>query len=77
MHEFIRTLASNLSQPGVAIRAQTIFDQAMTRGHFRWGRKSKRVAGVSVAIALRESHKGISLRDIAVSELVSSGIVAL
>lgn len=66
MHEFIRTLASNLSQPGCAIRAQAILDQAMARGHFRWGRKSKLVAGASVAIASRESNKSVSLRDIAV-----------
>jgi transcription factor IIIB subunit 2 len=37
----------------------------MTRGRYRWGRKAKLTAGASLAIALRESHKPDSLRDIA------------
>jgi transcription factor IIIB 90 kDa subunit len=53
----------------VSSRAKTIFDQAMSKGHHRWGRKAKLTAGASVAVALRESHKSESLRDIAVSIL--------
>ncbi|KAI0328122.1 hypothetical protein GY45DRAFT_1362902 [Cubamyces sp. BRFM 1775] len=65
MHEFIRGLAGRLSNPGVTVRAQAIFDQAMTRGHYRWGRRAKLTAGAALAIALRESHKSDSIRDIA------------
>ena len=67
MHEFIRTSASRLSSPGITARAQGVFDQAMRLGAFRWGRKAKLTAGASLAIALRESHKSDSVRDIAVS----------
>ncbi|KAH9890673.1 hypothetical protein C8Q73DRAFT_765033 [Cubamyces lactineus] len=65
MHEFIRGLAGRLSNPGVTVRAQAIFDQAMRRGHYRWGRRAKLTAGAALAIALRESHKSDSIRDIA------------
>ncbi|KAI0350082.1 hypothetical protein OH77DRAFT_1593777 [Trametes cingulata] len=65
MHEFIRTLSTRLSNPGITSRAQGIFDQAMTRGHYRWGRRAKLTAGAALAIALRESHKSDSIRDIA------------
>lgn len=67
MHEFIRSVASNLGHPGTTSRAQHIFDSAMQQGHYRWGRKAKLTAGASIAIALRESHKADSVRDIAVS----------
>ena len=67
MHEFIRTAASSLASPGVTARAQGVFDQAMRAGAFRWGRKAKLTAGAALAIALRESHKSDSIRDIAVS----------
>ena len=60
-----------LSARGSADRAQTLFDQGMSRGKFRWGRKSKRMAGAALAIALRESKKGDALRDIAVSIHIS------
>ncbi|KAI0747668.1 hypothetical protein C8Q80DRAFT_1336730 [Daedaleopsis nitida] len=65
MHEFIRTLAVRLSNPGVTPRAQGIFDQAMRVGQYRWGRKAKLTAGAALAIALRESHKSDAIRDIA------------
>ncbi|KAI0373328.1 hypothetical protein BV20DRAFT_805741 [Pilatotrama ljubarskyi] len=65
MHEFIRTLATRLSNPGITSRAQGIFDQAMRRGQYRWGRRAKLTAGAALAIALRESHKSDSIRDIA------------
>ena len=37
----------------------------MTTGGYRWGRKANLIAGASIAIALRESNKSASLRDIA------------
>jgi transcription factor IIIB subunit 2 len=67
MHAFIRTLSRQLESPGISTRAQTLFDQAMSTGNPRWGRKAKLTAGACVAIALRESHKSDSLRDISVS----------
>ncbi len=69
MHEFIKSIAGRLSFSGSATRAQAVFDQAMSKGGLRWGRKAKLVAGASLAVALRESHKSDSLRDIAVSFL--------
>ena len=39
----------------------------MSKGQFRWGRKAKLTAGASVSIAVRESRKSVSLRDISVS----------
>ncbi|KAJ2966000.1 hypothetical protein NUW54_g13934 [Trametes sanguinea] len=65
MHEYIRGIAGRLSNPGVISRAQGIFDQAMIRGQFRWGRRAKLTAGAALAIALREAHKSDSIRDIA------------
>ncbi|CDO74882.1 hypothetical protein BN946_scf185004.g32 [Trametes cinnabarina] len=65
MHEYIRGIAGRLSNPGVASRAQGIFDQAMARGQYRWGRRAKLTAGAALAIALREAHKSDSIRDIA------------
>ncbi|KAL1947434.1 hypothetical protein VTO73DRAFT_14395 [Trametes versicolor] len=65
MHEFIRTIATRQSNPGITSRAQGIFDRAMRRGHYRWGRRAKLTAGAALAIALRESHKSDSIRDIA------------
>ncbi|KAH9948593.1 hypothetical protein B0H21DRAFT_689815 [Amylocystis lapponica] len=65
MHEFLRSIAARLSHPGSVGRAHGLFDQAMSRGHYRWGRRAKLVAGASLAIALRESHKSDSIRDIA------------
>lgn len=67
MHEYIRSIATRLALSGSVTRAQGVFDQAMQLGGYRWGRKAKLVAGSSLAISLRESHKSDSLRDIAVS----------
>lgn len=67
MHEYVRSLSIQMGAQGAATRAQGIFDQAMQRGKFRWGRRAKLVAGASLGIALREAKKGGSLRDIAVS----------
>ncbi|KAL7283049.1 hypothetical protein ACG7TL_002473 [Trametes sanguinea] len=65
MHEYIRGIAGRLSNPGVTSRAQGIFDQAMLRGQYRWGRRAKLTAGAALAIALREAHKSDSICDIA------------
>ncbi|EKM55926.1 uncharacterized protein PHACADRAFT_144858 [Phanerochaete carnosa HHB-10118-sp] len=65
MHEAIRSIAGSLSSTSSATRAQAIFDQAMRKGRYRWGRKAKLIAGASLAIALREANKSDSLRDIA------------
>ncbi|KAF5365744.1 hypothetical protein D9758_003267 [Tetrapyrgos nigripes] len=66
IHAFIHSLAVSLTAPGLAPRACTLFDQAMRTGHFRWGSKAKLVAGASLSIALRESKRPDSLRDIAI-----------
>jgi len=65
MSIFINSVLTKLKNPGLSPRAETIFTQAMTNGKYRWGRKAKLVAGASMAIALRETHKSDSLRDIA------------
>jgi len=67
MHEFIKSVATRLGQLGATPRAQSIFDQAMQRGQYRWGRRAKLAAGAAIAVSLRESNKSDSLRDIAVS----------
>lgn len=67
MYEFIQTITTRLSSPGSTARAKGIFDQAMRRGQYCWGRKAKLAAGAAVSIALRESHKSDALLDIAVS----------
>ena len=54
MHEFIRSLTLQLSNVGVAPRAQNIFDQAMFKGNYNWGRRARLIGGTSIAIALRE-----------------------
>lgn len=66
MHEFIESIANKLVNRGYAPRAQTIFDQAMRKGHYRWGKRAKLLAGASLSISLREANKSDSLRDIAV-----------
>ncbi|KAH9842545.1 uncharacterized protein C8Q71DRAFT_208109 [Rhodofomes roseus] len=65
IYEFIQTLAMRLSARGATERAQILFDQAMARERFRWGRQSKRMAGAALAVALRESKRNDALRDIA------------
>ncbi|GBE82611.1 predicted protein [Sparassis crispa] len=65
IHGFIRSVATRLGHPGVTSRAQGIFDRAMLKGQYRWGRKAKLASGAAIAVALRESNKSDSLRDIA------------
>ncbi|KAL0947060.1 hypothetical protein HGRIS_013201 [Hohenbuehelia grisea] len=64
-HAFIRALANSLAVPGLSPRSINLFTQAMAAGNFRWGRKANLVAGVCLAITLRESRRPDSLRDIA------------
>lgn len=74
MHDFIRSIASRLSNPGVSPRAANIFNQAMSLGRYRWGRKARLTAGASIVIGLRESRKPDSIQDIAylIDEVPSS-----
>lgn len=65
MQEFIRSICSRLSSPGIIPRAVTLFTRAMTQGRYRWGRKAKLTAGASISISLRELRKADSLLDIA------------
>ncbi|CAL1703705.1 unnamed protein product [Somion occarium] len=65
MHEYIRSIASRLSNVGVAPRAQAVFDQAMLKGNYNWGRRAKLIGGAAVAIALREVNRSDALKDIA------------
>lgn len=67
MRGFTTTLAQRIGHPSLAARAVCLFELAMQRGHFRYGTKARLVAGASLAIALRESEKGETVRDIAVS----------
>ncbi|KAJ8456454.1 hypothetical protein ONZ45_g18715 [Pleurotus djamor] len=66
MHDFVRSLSNALSVPGLSPRTITLFTQAMATGQFRWGRKARCLAGVCLAIALRESNRPDGLNDIAV-----------
>lgn len=63
--QFIFTLAKRIGHPGLYPRTQLLFDQALERGHVRWGRKARLVAGAALAIALREGRKGETMKDIA------------
>lgn len=65
MQIFIQDLAKHLHAPRESERANALFGQAMTRGTFHWGRKSKLVAGACLAVALRESKRPHTLREIA------------
>lgn len=66
MAQYTAALAKRIGHPGLFPRTQFLFDQALERGHVRWGRKARLVAGAALAIALREARKGETIRDIAV-----------
>ena len=70
MHQYIVSLSTRVGHLGLAPRVQFLFDQAMAKGNYRFGRKARLVAGASLAIALREAQKGETIRDIAVSDAV-------
>ncbi|KAG5647164.1 hypothetical protein DXG03_001119 [Asterophora parasitica] len=65
MAGFVSSLAVSINAAGLSPRATIIFNQAMAKGMYRWGRKAKLVAGASLAIALREYHRPDSIVDIA------------
>ncbi|KXN93390.1 hypothetical protein AN958_00314 [Leucoagaricus sp. SymC.cos] len=62
--EFIESLARTLNASGLSPRTMNLFRQAKEAIRFRWGRKAKLIAGVCMAIALRESNRPDCLRDI-------------
>ncbi|KLO18795.1 hypothetical protein SCHPADRAFT_819130 [Schizopora paradoxa] len=65
MAQFTFSLAKRIGHPGLCPRALLLFEQALERGHVRWGRKARLVAGAALAIALREGRKGETMNDIA------------
>ncbi|KAJ4480698.1 hypothetical protein C8J55DRAFT_428440 [Lentinula edodes] len=65
MHGFIKSLTLTLSVSGLSPRVCNLFDQAMRTAQFKWGTKAKTVAGACLSIALRESSRPDSLKDIA------------
>jgi transcription factor IIIB subunit 2 len=69
MHEFIKSVTVRLGCVGLAQRAMTIFDVVMNKGKYRWGRRARKTAGAAIALAMRESNKADSLRDIGVRAL--------
>ena len=71
INSFIAGLARRLGHPGLSLRTQFIFNQALQHGFVRWGRKSRLVAGAAIIIALREAQRGETVKDIAVCILPS------
>lgn len=65
MHELIKSLSLTLSVPGLSPRVCILFNQAMGTTQFQWGTKARMVAGACLSIALRESGRPDSLKDIA------------
>ena len=72
MHQYILGILTKLAYSGLAPRACTLFDQARTRGKYRWGRKAVLVAGACIIVVLRESKKGIMISQLAVRILFAS-----
>ena len=66
IHTLISAIATRLGLTALVSRAQMLFDQAMSSGQFRWGRKSRLLAGSAIAIAAREAHRPVTAFDIAV-----------
>ncbi|KDQ18458.1 hypothetical protein BOTBODRAFT_512433 [Botryobasidium botryosum FD-172 SS1] len=65
LHNTIQNLLTRLSHSGLAPRAINLFDLAMKKGGYRWGKKATLVAGASMAIAMRELNKGETLDSLA------------
>ncbi|KAI5124494.1 hypothetical protein M0805_003021 [Coniferiporia weirii] len=65
MRQYTVALASRIGHPALSTRSLYLFELAMDKGRFRYGRKARLVAGASLAIALREEQKGETIRDIA------------
>lgn len=66
MRSFTTALVHRIGHPSLASRTLFLFELAMERAHYRYGRRARLVAGASLAIALRESQKGETVKDIAV-----------
>lgn len=65
MVEFINSLASSINASSLSPRVIVLFNQSMATGRYRWGRKSKLVAGACLALALREYNRPDALYDLA------------
>ena len=65
MVEFVNSLASSINASSLSPRATILFNQAMATGRYRWGRKSKLVAGACLSLALREYNRPDALYDVA------------
>ncbi|KAF8610786.1 hypothetical protein BDV93DRAFT_601748 [Ceratobasidium sp. AG-I] len=55
-----------MQQSSCTERAQYILEQAMRKGRYRWGIGAERVAGASICVALRESGRAETVREVAV-----------
>lgn len=77
MRQYTITLATRLGHPALATRTLFLFENAMRKGKFRYGKKARLVAGAALAIALRESRKGETMKDIAVSPRLNNGFKSL
>lgn len=69
---FINTLAARIGHGGLAERTFFLFRSAMDSGQFKWGIKSKLVAGACLSIALREANLTETVGEIAVSAVHSA-----
>ena len=49
MREYILALTRRIGYPSLSERTLFLFERAMERGHFRYGRKARLVAGASLA----------------------------
>ncbi|KAL5529117.1 hypothetical protein ACEPAG_5091 [Sanghuangporus baumii] len=65
MREYISALAHRIGHPSLSSRTLFLFELAMERGRFRYGKRARLVAAACLAIVLRENHKGETLKDIA------------
>jgi transcription factor IIIB subunit 2 len=67
MHQYIESILRNISQSGLKDRATYLFNLAMDRAGYRWGRQAKLAAGACIMIALNESQRGETTATLAVS----------
>jgi len=61
----VNSLATSFNVPGLSPRAIALFNQARAVMDFRWGRQSTSVVAACFIIALRESNRPGTVRDIA------------
>jgi transcription factor IIIB subunit 2 len=72
----VNSLATSFNVPGLSPRAIALFNQARTVMDFRWGRQSTSVVAACLLIALRESNRPGTVRDIAsILEIPSNSII--